>query len=227
MSVSTLTRFPPAAWSELFVRNLSATEFLRSIPVTTAERDFILGQDGQIVFNSSIDSFQAWYNDMWNIFGTGIVGPTGPTGPTSLILEASGVLTVNDIENLNSTGVVLLPAQGTGTVIEPTGIVFQVVYGGTPYTDADAFALGVFRSPVSIPGDLVNQAIYFIGLNGLLGASQSYFENSRASSTINTGPQPLTNVVNQPIWLYNLGTNPSGGNGTISWTLTYRLQSVI
>ncbi len=242
MSVKTLEKYPPSDYTQFYSRNYSLTEFVRTIPITTNERDTFIGQDGMVVFNSDNDRFEAWYNFQWNPFGvtgptgtqgptgatgaqgpgTGATGPTGAVGPTSILLQATGTLTPSEIENLGTTGIQLVPGAGTGTVLQPINVALRYMYEGTAYTGGGDFAPGVYRGTVN---DLTSQIMFVISFfGGAMSATESQY-NDVTQSALN-GVGPLSIVDNKPLWIRNLGLDPPvGGNGPINWSMTYVINS--
>lgn len=110
MSISQLTQNPPNNNSNYYSNSFTFEEYLRANPITTAERNGIIGANGTLIYNSTNNEFEGYVNGTWIPIGetgpTGSVGPQGPTGATGAIgpTGATGGLVLISSQILSVTG---------------------------------------------------------------------------------------------------------------------------
>ena len=195
MSVFLLTHFPPADFTYLFAEAFQSNMFSRNIPVNTATRNSIIAQDGMVVFNSDTDEFEAWYNSQWNPFG--IINP---------VKQIVGTITSAQLNNLASSPVVIVPGQGTGTVVMATNAFLEYVPGTIGFTGSGQTQLNIGPVVDLLIGPATGQMGTTTGI--------SVF-GSIASQNV-----PTVDMNNQNLQIITTGTI-SSGNGSLKYNIMY------
>lgn len=138
----------------------------------------------------------------------------------SPILEATGIITSAQILALSATPVTLIPAQGVGTVIVPQLLTLNYIFGGTAYVTA-----GI---NMDICYAINNNAFDPAMSATLLGNTANAYTFYETFATISNGGKTSNLVTNLPLCLGCPVSSPTVGNGTLIWTLFYRvLNSVL
>jgi hypothetical protein len=115
-----------------------------------------------------------------------------------------------DILNLNSNPVVLVPAQGERKSIVITSLVGSMVYKTTTYTNGLA---------LSITLDVNEQGVF---KDGFLGSTSSSIFSGNVFTIDNSIPIPL----NTDLIITTPNGNPANGDSDIKIHLTYKIVSL-
>jgi hypothetical protein len=120
-----------------------------------------------------------------------------------------------DVLDIFSTPFELVPAQGANTIIVPTSIQGQMIYGTTPYaTDGEIdIYCGGTRSVFILPPD-----------DGFLFGTVSRVVNGFAASSNNVTDTQY--VANQPLTIKTVGANPTAGDSDIRIFGTYKVIDI-
>ena len=159
---------------------------------------------------------------------TGFVGGIDNTGTgwgsLTTVLPTQTTVTSAQLLSLHTTPIVLVPAQGAGTVVLPT--VASIIYfaGTTPYTitgsDGNLF--------VNWNANNLYEACSGLADIGFLDQTTSQFQSISAFtytvSSENT-PIPLSVVENQPLTL-SIADALTLGNGTVQVNILYKVFTI-
>jgi len=147
-----------------------------------------------------------------------LCGPSGiaiwGSPSKQIILSNSGSLTSVNITGLFTTPITLVPAQGSGTLIVIDQIIINYVFGTTQYSGGGNLSL-TYQNNTGIPA--TQSAI----LGNFITDIQS------GISTFGNGGFALngadSSILNYPIVLSNATGSFFGGNGTLTYTVHYRV----
>jgi len=125
---------------------------------------------------------------------------------SGLLQQSTVTITSAQIKNINTSPVVLVPAQGANTVIVPVTMNVSMTYATTPYaTDT------MLRAFISVQQ---------LGLdNGALVATANYFSNRNL--TTNYSLTGTISVINADMVLTTATSNPTAGDSDIKVIVTY------
>ena len=122
--------------------------------------------------------------------------------------------------NLNSTPKAMIAAPGAGKVLVPSDVLCVYNFATTDYTIADKiewiFADTAGTNPTSLSDD------HFAGSFGALAASQIFYMSFPGDFTFWNTHVPLSYVTNKALSLWAKTSNPTGGDGTFDFMITYR-----
>jgi hypothetical protein len=120
-----------------------------------------------------------------------------------------------DVLDIFSTPFELVPAQGANTIIVPTSIQGQMIYGTTPYaTDGEIdIYCGGTKQVWGFPAD-----------DGFLFGTVSRVVNGFAASSNNVTDTQY--VANQPLTIKTVGSNPTAGDSDIRIFGTYKVIDI-
>lgn len=134
-----------------------------------------------------------------------------------LVSYAQVVLTNAQVLALNTTAITLIPAQGTGTIIEPLGGVLSYHKGTTTYTIGTGIYLQFFYTSKAT-GPAASNVVLTTG-----------FLDQSTSKVINFQGVPANEIVsvNTPIVLSNPSGPLTGGSSddTLTVRLAYRVHN--
>jgi hypothetical protein len=123
-------------------------------------------------------------------------------------------LTAAQILALSTTPVVLVPAPGANQYIAPTVVIFQFIYGGTPFTGVVGANLQV-GDPTSVAG---NVSWFFLTQVGLLDQTTSQVSPAIVENAV----IQVANATNAPLVINSSAASPTGGgDGSILRVITY------
>lgn len=185
---------------------------------TSACRTWKNNEDGK--------DFLALYGDKQTGFVGGIDNTGTGWGSLTTVLPTQTTVTSAQLLSLHTTPIVLVPAQGAGTVVLPT--VASMIYfaGTTPYTitgsDGNLF----------VNWNANNLYIACSGLEdtGFLDQTTSQFQSLSAfTETVSSGGAntsiPLSVVENQPLTL-SIADTLTLGNGTMQVNILYKVFTI-
>lgn len=208
--------------------------------------EYVSGPSLALTFNNIVDE---WFPDPSSPCFTGVQADpfAGPTPGVSMAfiqpsthyfglgfgpmmdLEASVTLRPSDITSLTTVPFTLVPAQGSGTLIENPSCFMNLTGNGTPYTGSSLPIIGV--------GTVTKMMPYMIevGLSeGITDAANKAYALSPAQDTAfqalgSAAPSvPSVNssdTLNQPLVLAVFGSDYAGGTGSLAVTCRYRVRS--
>lgn len=144
-------------------------------------------------------------------FGVGSNTAFNSEFPANATQIAEGVLSSAQILALFTTPITLIAAPGAGKYISVDEIVFRLNFGTTQYTGANALEVRYTDgSGVKVTGDLASACIDSA--------------SSRADKVI--GVAAAVAVANAPIVAAVPTANPAAGDGTISYSIIYRVVTL-
>lgn len=152
--------------------------------------------------------------------GSGATGATGPTGPagggSGGVQSAFHLLTASEIRGLDVTPIQIVPAPGPGKILTPLLGAAQLTYSGTPFAGGNAGDISLSYTDGNGP-----IAVGTIVPNFLITGTSDLFESAIAA--LNLGNYTPTDIINQPLVLFNAnGAAYTGGNtSTILVTVFY------
>lgn len=125
---------------------------------------------------------------------------------SGLLQQSTVTITSAQIKNINTSPVVLVPAQGANTVIVPVTLNFVMTYATTPYaTDT------ILRAFISLQQ---------VGTeNGVLSATSNFFSNRYIASGYSISGSNF--VSNADMVLTTATSNPTAGDSDIKVIVTY------
>lgn len=149
--------------------------------------------------------------------GTAVAAGADSVGLSSLDTDVLQVATVTldttDIQDLESTPITMVAAQGANTIIQPIHLVGQYTYDTTAFTigGSDVFALG-----------------YSGGATVMSIAGTGWVDQTSSSNrAINATATAYTPAVNTLLRFTNTGTGFSdGGSSSVKFTLYYRVITI-
>ena len=119
-------------------------------------------------------------------------------------------LTSAQILNLNTTPVVLVPAAGTGTIIQPLSFLLVYTYGTAAYDT---------HTTLQVVSNGNNNIVY--SSIGILSSSVNTLESVPTGGT-NTS-STISDIVNQSVDAYVTAGNPLTGDGTLVVYTTFKV----
>lgn len=143
-------------------------------------------------------------------------GTSQTTAPVSVVNSATVTLSSAQLKALNTTPVVLIPAQGAGTLIVPTAEVFDYKFGTVQYSGN-----GGLRTRYT--GDTNN--LFPPSNSNIVSAAQSVFYINGGPGTTGTGTLTLNRTVgnNVSVETFNGGAAYTLGDGTLNITILYQV----
>lgn len=139
-----------------------------------------------------------------------------PGGP-DMLYQANVQLSSAQILAIATTAVQLLPAPGPNRLIRPIALTLAYKYHTTPYTLVPTPYVMVYWGIPPTVGDAWYNPI------GLLDQTQDTIDLTLAPTHLD---HPTTYLNNQPLSLYWNGTAPTGGDGTLTLTLSYTVDPI-
>jgi hypothetical protein len=147
----------------------------------------------------------------------------GSGGFAPLPSSASVLLTPNEIYNLGATGILAIPAQGTGTFILPNSIYSRLQYNSIPYA----------KSSPTGPDASMNLAyadgtIAFVGFNALPSAGVTVMSSTQnAFQYINNGlvNSTFASANNSPIYVKQSTGGYINGNSDVLLNISYTVET--
>jgi len=136
-------------------------------------------------------------------------GPQGDPGASADIQTVEGSLTSAQILAIHSSPITIVAAPGANKAIVPISIITQFNYLGTPYTGGGGIQVHVtseWEDNLLSTGELQQTASFW---------------NQRAFGVGESSTSP----VNQPLKLQSF-SNPSGGTGTVQYSIDYRVVNL-
>jgi hypothetical protein len=149
-------------------------------------------------------------------------------GGGAVLNKATGTLTNTQIKALSTTPVIIVAAQGAGTLIVPVSATLELIYGGSNvFSGATAQLFLTFSTTTAFntlmcvaPNALIVSPSNFISY-GTMGATTSDTSLSPASFAANAVNVGLAICSNAAI------TGNAANNNTINWTLYYLVAAAI
>jgi hypothetical protein len=154
-------------------------------------------------------------------------------GPTSLaalsaagIQSASIVLTASQVTNLTTTPVQFLAARGNGLMYNVIQLVYNVNVTGTAFSASPSIQVGFFANQLPNP---TQELAYTPAATSVVTRSSSavFIEGAELPLPSGTTSGLLTDMVNQPLIIFDAGGGATGGSGsTFTIQILYRVISV-
>jgi len=154
------------------------------------------------------------------IYGDGTKQTTASGGGTG-ILDISFTLSSAQILALNTTGIQVIAAPGTGKYINVIGASLELIAGATPYTITSVTAL-----VLKYPSDSIGNWLWGITNNSINGGVAGFLD--QAINTLGYMVSAGANsqhYSNAAVNIQAVGANPSAGNGTIKGVIQYTVET--
>jgi hypothetical protein len=127
-------------------------------------------------------------------------------------------ITSSQIQNLTTTPVELIPAQGSGTVIIPFSLFITLNYGTTPYINLTGNLALLLNTTTIFPNQPVPSSF--------LGATQDVWVYYLFYESKMSGLSP-SGTDNQPVYLSNTGLlNFLDGDGTLDINIEWSIYNI-
>jgi hypothetical protein len=159
---------------------------------------------GMEVFNTDTQSIAVYTTSGWR-------DQVGPTGTQYM----SGVLTAAQINDMYTTGISLIPAQGANTAIVVTGFLLELDSDTVVFTGGGA--IGLQYGDAGHAGLAVSATIAATLLTGA-GVDRMSFVSGTVTNAV------TANYVNTPVAITNAtGVFAAGGTSTVNWKIWYSI----
>lgn len=129
-----------------------------------------------------------------------------------LVPTSSGILNIVKVSlssaellQIGTTPIVVVPAQGAGTIIRPISVNAVVNFNTTAYSVNPTLTL------------FEGGWLPLLNMNNILSASATTYFNYPSLTTITT----ISNVINEDLMVYGGSGDPSGGDSTVDLYVTY------
>lgn len=118
---------------------------------------------------------------------------------------------------LNDSPAEILPAPGSGKVYDILGVLIKYTYEGIAYANANSLQIGWTLNPGGVYQELHTSAIE-------IQTPQSQFYKI----VLNQADYGATVMENEAIGFHSsLGINPTLGNGSVKFFITYKILSIV
>lgn len=134
----------------------------------------------------------------------------------SVVFITTVTLSQADIESMNTTGVLLIPAQGANTVVMVHDILNEYIFNTSGYVDGDTPQLQYGSA-----GADINSRPLLQYANNIFTGPESSFYATNGSDAGGLSTLPPLNVENTGIYISNYSAPYSGGDSTARITITY------
>lgn len=139
------------------------------------------------------------------INGSSVLGSGDLTVSGGLLQSVKVSLSSADLLQIGTTPIVVVPAQGAGTIIRPISVNVVVNFKTTSYSVNPTLTL------------FEGGWLPLLNMNNILSASATTYFNYPSLTTITT----TSNVINEDLMVYGGSGDPSGGDSTVDLYVTY------